>query len=120
MTEPIEISFRLLTRVAQGSIIRWSAHRRNLANTIEPSMIGGPAKTAHRSRWRLGCGLGWTQGATYSMGSRSTHAKGLFLGERTCPGMPDDTLPWAVQKWLNRSRCSWGCWLGWAHEHVFT
>jgi len=31
--------------------------------------------------------------------------KGQLLGERTCPGMPDDTLPWDVQKWLNRSIC---------------
>jgi len=45
--------------------------------------------------------------------SRSPHAKGQFFGERTCRGMPDNTLPWAVQKWLNRSRCL-GCGLQWA------
>jgi len=28
--------------------------------------------------------------------------------------MPEDTLMWAVQKWLNRSRCRLGCGLGWA------
>jgi len=38
------------------------------------------------------------------MGSRS-QPKGQFLRERTCPGMPDDTLPCAVQKRLKRSRC---------------
>jgi len=26
-------------------------------------------------------------------GSRLPHAKGHFLGERTCAGMPNDTLP---------------------------
>jgi len=31
--------------------------------------------------------------------------EGQLLGERTCPGMPNDTLPWDVQKWLNRSIC---------------
>jgi len=40
--------------------------------------------------------------------------RGKFLGESTCRGMTDDTLPWAVQKWLNRSRCHLGCRLGWA------
>jgi len=32
------------------------------------------------------------------------------LGERTCPGMSDDTLPCAVRKWLkpNPSRCCLG------------
>jgi len=33
-------------------------------------------------------------------------AKEQFLAERTCPGMPEDTLRWAVQKWLNRPRCN--------------
>ena len=37
-----------------------------------------------------------------------------LVRERKCPGMPDDTLPWAVQKWLNWSRCRFGCGLGWA------
>ena len=35
-------------------------------------------------------------------------AKGQFLGERTCPGMPDDNLLWSVQKQVNRSRCCLG------------
>ena len=29
--------------------------------------------------------------------------EGAIIRERTCPGIPDDTLPWAVNKWLNRS-----------------
>ena len=36
--------------------------------------------------------------------SRSSHAKRQFSWERTCPGMHEDTLPWAVQKWLNGLR----------------
>ena len=48
----------------------------------------------------------------------SPHAKAPFLGERTCQGMPKDTLPWAVQKWMSQLRCCVGCghgiWIGWA------
>ena len=33
----------------------------------------------------------------------------LFFGHIAYPGMPDDTLPWAVQKWPNQSRCCFGC-----------
>jgi len=32
--------------------------------------------------------------------------------------MPNDTLPWAVQKWLNRSRCCLRCGLGWAKRSM--
>ena len=46
-------------------------------------------------------------------GFRSAHAKEQFLVERTCPGMPDDTLWWAVQKWLKRLRCCLVSRLGW-------
>jgi len=59
----------------------------------------------------------WTQVAprNYALHvSRSPQAKGQFLVERTCPGMPHDILSWAVQKWLNRSRCCLGYELGWA------
>jgi len=31
----------------------------------------------------------------------------LNFGERSCPRMPDDTLPWAVQKWLNHRDAVW-------------
>ena len=34
-------------------------------------------------------------------GAQIPHVKGQLLGERTCLGMPDDTLPSAVQKWLS-------------------
>jgi len=36
-------------------------------------------------------------------GFQIPHAKGQLLGEMTCPGTLEDTLPLAVQKWLNRS-----------------
>jgi len=44
----------------------------------------------------------------YNMGSRSDRTKEQFLVERMCPGMSEDTLRRAVQKWLNRSRCCLG------------
>jgi len=47
-------------------------------------------------------------------GSRSPEMKGQFLGESTCRGMPNDTLPWAVQKWLKQLRCH----LGWLWTRV--
>jgi len=37
------------------------------------------------------------------------HAKGQLSGERTCLGMLEDTLPWAVQIWLNQQ---FGLWTG--------
>jgi len=49
--------------------------------------------------------------------SRSSHEKAQFLGKghvRACP----TTLPWAVQKWLNWSRCRLGCGLGWAQASM--
>jgi len=42
-------------------------------------------------------------------GAQIPHANGQLLGERTWPGMSDDTLPWAVQKWLHLSVCRLGC-----------
>jgi len=53
-------------------------------------------------------------------GSRSLMHRGNF-GERTYPGMSDDTLSWAVQKWLNQSKCRLVYGLGWAvgpRKHV--
>ena len=46
--------------------------------------------------------------------------EGAIIRERTCPGMPNDILPWAFQKWLNRSICRLGCGLGWVwRKHIF-
>jgi len=42
----------------------------------------------------------------------------LFLVERTYPGMPNNTLSWAVHKQLNQSRCRLGCGLGWDEESI--
>jgi len=38
--KPIQMPFKVWT---QGSMYRWGAHWRNLANTIEPPMCGGDA-----------------------------------------------------------------------------
>jgi len=44
------------------------------------------------------------------MGPRSPNAKAQFLGERSCPGMPDDTLPWAVQNMAEPIEMPFGLW----------
>ena len=51
-------------------------------------------------------------------GIQIPHPTVQFLRKTTCPGMPDDTLPWPVQKRLNRSRCRLGCGLMWAQESM--
>ena len=58
----------------------------------------------------------WTKvGARkHALDGATTHAKGQLLGERTCWGMPNDTLQWPLQKWLNQSICLLHCGLGWA------
>jgi len=69
------------------------SHWRHLANTIEPSMVGGSAKrlTDCGAVWGVDfggpkepCVIDWVQIAPH---------QGAFLGERTCPVMPDDILP---------------------------
>jgi len=49
---------------------------------------------------------------------RIAPCQGAILGERTCPGMPHNTLPWVVQKWLNGSRCRLTCRLGYRHKEA--
>jgi len=63
---------------------------------------------------------GWPKEPRVRYGSRSPCPKLQFLGERTCQGMPNDTVQSAVQKWLNRSRCRLGCGLGLAKEACVT
>ena len=47
MAEPVEMPFRLWTRVCpEKHVLHEGAHWHNLANTVEPSMFGGRAKTA--------------------------------------------------------------------------
>jgi len=41
MAEPIEMPFRLWTRVGRMACIRWGAYWHNLANTIELSVCSG-------------------------------------------------------------------------------
>jgi len=44
MAEPIEMPFRIWTRVGpRKNVLGMGAHWRHLANTIEPSMCGGDA-----------------------------------------------------------------------------
>jgi len=45
------------------------------------------------------------------------HVKGQLLGQRTCPGMPNDILLWAVQKLLNWLICD--LYLGGQNKHKF-
>jgi len=45
-------------------------------------------------------------------------ARAQFLWERTSWDMLNDTLPWAVQKQLNRSRCRLGSGLWWAQGNA--
>jgi len=63
----------------------------------------------------FGCWLMWAQGTMCWMGFRSPMWRGNFKGERRRPIMKYSyTLLWAVQKWLNLSRCHLECILGWA------
>jgi len=53
------------------------------------------------------------------MGFRSPCEGAIIRGKkRTYQGMPDDTLPRAVQKWLNRSIRRLACGLGWAEGNT--
>jgi len=46
--EPIEMPFGICTRVGpMKHVLSGGAHRRHLANTIEPSMCGGDAACCH-------------------------------------------------------------------------
>jgi len=89
-----------------------------VACTVCPSVgisftLVSPAKTAGPIEMPFGL---WTRVGPKKHvldGAQIPHAKGQLLAERTCPAMPNDILPWAVQKWLNRSICRLGYGLGW-------
>jgi len=123
MAEPIEMSFGVLSLVDlrnhmldwgtdppwDGAILRgkgmpwhtWQHSDVNCAKLAEPI--------------EMSFGL-WTRVGPRKHvfdGAQIPRTKGQLLGVRTCPGMPDDTLLWAVQKWLNRSICRFGCGFGW-------
>ena len=66
MAEPIEMPFGLWTRVGpRKHVLHRGAHRRHLANTIDPYMFGGPAKTAAPIELPFGCGLWWAEGSMH-------------------------------------------------------
>jgi len=54
--------------------------------------------------------LGGLKEASIRWQSRCPHAKEQCWGK----DMPNDTLLWGVQRWLNWSRCHLSCGLGWA------
>jgi len=74
------------------------------------------AKTAEPIE--IPCGLWAPVGSKNHVWDPDPRAKGQFLWERTCKDMLENTFPWAVQKWLNRSRCRLGCGLGWAQRSM--
>jgi len=78
------------------------------------------AWTDHDAIWVIDWG-GFKEGCI--RGDPDPHAKGQFLGEKTCPAMPDDNMPWAVQKQLKQLRCRLGCRLkepcvGWGSQSL--
>ena len=73
-------------------------------------------KRLNRSISRLDCGLGWVEGST----SSSVFARWCQCAQvqsfSFLPGganVADNTLPRALQKWLNQSICHLGCGLAW-------
>ena len=78
-------------------------------------------KRLNRTRCRLGLGFGWAHGTMYQMGLEVAPCEGaIFRANGTSAGMTDDTLQWAEQKWLNRSRCSFWLWTRMGpRKHVF-
>ena len=71
-----------------------------------------------KMRCRLGCGSGGPRNHALD-GVPDPHWKGQFWEEKRRPVVKyRDTLRWAVQKRLNRSRCRLGCGLGLAQGIV--
>jgi len=65
------------------------------------------------SRCLSGCGLGLGQGNVLDSGPYCPMQRSNFGGKGHVQACRT-TLPWAVQKWPNRSRCHLGCGLVWA------
>jgi len=59
----------------------------------DDTLLQAVQKWLNQSKCHLGCGLGWAQG---SMCMAYEHPdlphEGAILGERTCHGVPDNTL----------------------------
>jgi len=83
-------------------------------------------KRLNWSRCRLGCGLLWAQETMYRLGVQIIpYERAILAGNsipfwgkwhaRACPR----TLPWAVQKWLNRSKCHLACGHGWVQGSMY-
>jgi len=103
--------------ILRGKGMPWHARRHSDVNCAKP-MPGDAdvncAKTAELIQ--MPCGL-WTQVGPRKHaldGSQIPCVKRQLLGERTCPGITDNTLLWAEQRWLNQSICRLGYGLGWA------
>jgi len=62
----------------------------------------------------LGCGLGWAELSTSSIIFATWCQCAQFQSySQGGTSVPDDSVPWAVQKPLNRSICHLGCGLWW-------
>jgi len=57
--------------------------------------VQGLLAVSYESVCHLSCGIGWAEGTVCSLRVHSYSPGGA--------NVPDDTLPWAVQKWMNRS-----------------
>jgi len=94
MAEPIRMPFGLWPQGGpKEACVTWGAHWRDVANTIESSMFGGPAKTAEPIEMPFGI---WTRVCPSNHildGVADRPCDGAILGERTYLGMPNDTLP---------------------------
>ena len=129
--EPIEMTFGTRFQVGPRNHIldvdpdppwQWSIVRGKQQSIVEyrDAVLSAWQKRLNRPRGHLVFGLWFTKGTVYYMGSKSRHAEVQFLVERTCPANACPTiLPWAVQKWLNWSRCHLGCGLGWAQGSMY-
>ena len=113
MAEPIEMSFGLWTLVGPRKHVL-------LGYTLAPPgeydwivRIWLPCKNIEPIEMPFGI---WTQfgprNHVLNGGPDCPMPRVIFRG-KTCQGMPDDTLPQAVQIWLNWSRCCLGCGLRW-------
>jgi len=101
MAEAIEMAFGLKTRVGPMNHVLDGVHIPKGRGNFEGERGVISAKTAEPIEMPFGL---WTQvGPRRHVldGALINHVKGQLLGERTCPGMPHDILPSAVQKWLN-------------------
>ena len=64
--EPIEMPFRFWTQLGpRKHVLHWGVHWRQPANTIEPSMFGGPAETPEPLEMPFGVWTRVSQGTMY-------------------------------------------------------